>query len=212
MAPSCSSCCSSSSSSSSYSSGCSEYGAELPQKHDLKLQNVKISEKNSWSGFHVKKSEDDTCIISSWDVGGHDMVVFGRRMIAWRNYCPDAQQGLIFVVNGNDRDHIAEARPELHRMLNEDELRDAVLLVFANKQDLLNSMSVAEIIDKLGLLPLRRRCWRVYLCSAATGEGMYDGLDWLNKSLAYKVICIFTPKWHLSTNQDFPLSSIASIF
>ncbi|MGB1607556.1 MAG: ADP-ribosylation factor-like protein [Promethearchaeia archaeon] len=43
-------------------------------------------------------------------------------------------QGLIFVVDSNDRDRAAEARDELHRMLNEDELRDAVLLVFANKQ------------------------------------------------------------------------------
>ena len=42
--------------------------------------------------------------------------------------------GLIFVVDSNDRERVAEAREELSRMLNEDELRDAVLLVFANKQ------------------------------------------------------------------------------
>ena len=42
------------------------------------------------------------------------------------------------------------ARDELHRMLNEDELRDSVLLVFANKQDLPNAMSAAEMTDKLG--------------------------------------------------------------
>ena len=42
--------------------------------------------------------------------------------------------GLIFVVDSNDRERVAEARDELNRMLNEDELRDAVLLVFANKQ------------------------------------------------------------------------------
>ena len=42
--------------------------------------------------------------------------------------------GLIFVVDSNDRERITEAREELLRMLNEDELRDAVLLVFANKQ------------------------------------------------------------------------------
>ena len=45
-------------------------------------------------------------------------------------------QGIIFVVDSNDRDRIVEAREELQRMLNEDELRDALLLVFANKQDL----------------------------------------------------------------------------
>jgi len=45
--------------------------------------------------------------------------------------------GLIFVVDSNDRERVGEAREELMRMLAEDELRDAVLLVFANKQVLL---------------------------------------------------------------------------
>lgn len=42
--------------------------------------------------------------------------------------------GLIFVVDSNDRERCAEAAEELKRMLSEDELRDAVVLVFANKQ------------------------------------------------------------------------------
>ena len=41
--------------------------------------------------------------------------------------------------------------------LQEDELREAVLLVFANKQDLPNAMSTTEITDKLGLGQLRNR-------------------------------------------------------
>ena len=42
--------------------------------------------------------------------------------------------GLIFVVDSNDRERVSEAKEELSRMLAEDELKDAVLLVFANKQ------------------------------------------------------------------------------
>ncbi len=54
----------------------------------------------------------------------------------WRHYFQNTQ-GIIFVVDSNDRDRIApEARDELQRMLNEDELKNAMLLVFANKQDL----------------------------------------------------------------------------
>src|SRR3954452_2429049 len=53
----------------------------------------------------------------------------------WRHYFQNTQ-GIIFVVDSNDRDRVVEAREELQRMLNEDELRDAILLVFANKQDL----------------------------------------------------------------------------
>merc|ERR1712167_63900 len=66
----------------------------------------------------------------------------------WRHYYQNTQ-GVIFVVDSNDRDRVGEARDELHRMLNEDELREAVLLVFANKQDLPNAMNAAEITDKL---------------------------------------------------------------
>lgn len=65
-----------------------------------------------------------------WDVGGQDKI---RPL--WRHYFQNTQ-GIIFVVDSNDRDRIVEAREELQRMLNEDELRDANLLVFANKQDL----------------------------------------------------------------------------
>ena len=68
-------------------------------------------------------------------------------------------QGIIFVVDSNDRDRVVEAREELQRMLNEDELRDALLLVFANKQDLPNAMNAAEITDKLGLHNLKQRTW-----------------------------------------------------
>ena len=84
-------------------------------------------------------------------------------------------------------------------MLNEDELRDALLLVFANKQDLPNAMNAAEITDKLGLHSLRQRAWVRFLRtldSAATnslqyiqstcatsGDGLYEGLEWLSNSL-----------------------------
>lgn len=45
-------------------------------------------------------------------------------------------QGLIFVIDSNDRDRIDEARTELTRIIQDREMKDALLLVFANKQDL----------------------------------------------------------------------------
>lgn len=49
-------------------------------------------------------------------------------------------QGLIFVVDCADRDRIDEARTELHRIINDREMRDAIILIFANKQDLPEGM------------------------------------------------------------------------
>lgn len=101
----------------------------------------------------------------------------------WRHYFQNTQ-GLIFVVDSNDRDRVGEARDELHRMLNEDELRDAALLVFANKQDLPNAMNAAEITDRLGLHSLRQRHWYIQSACATSGEGLYEGLDWLSSNIA----------------------------
>ncbi|WP_411025636.1 ADP-ribosylation factor-like protein, partial [Salmonella sp. s55004] len=65
----------------------------------------------------------------------------------------------------------------------EDELRDAQLLVFANKQDLPNAMTAAEITDKLGLHQLRNRNWYIQATCATSGDGLYEGLDWLSNQL-----------------------------
>jgi signal recognition particle receptor subunit beta len=64
-------------------------------------------------------------------------------------------------------------------MLSEEELRDAVLVVFANKQDLPKAMPVNKLTEELGLTSLRSRTWHIQGCCATTGDGLYDGLDWL---------------------------------
>lgn len=126
-----------------------------------------------------------------WDVGGQDKI---RPL--WRHYFQNTQ-GLIFVVDSNDRERVNEAREELTRMLAEDELRDAVLLVFANKQDLPNAMNAAEITDKLGLHSLRHRNWYIQATCATSGDGLYEGLDWLSNQLK-------NAKWSIP---PFPLLS-----
>ena len=69
-------------------------------------------------------------------------------------------------------------------MLQEDELRDATLLVFANKQDLPNAMTASELTDKLGLQNLRNRKWYIQATCAVQGHGLYEGLDWLSNELS----------------------------
>ncbi len=128
-------------------------------------------------GFNVETVEYKNISFTVWDVGGQDKI---RPL--WRHYFQNTQ-GLIFVVDSNDRERIGEAREELNRMLAEDELRDAVLLILANKQDLPNAMSAAEINEKLGLHQLRNREWYIQATCATNGEGLYEGLDWLSSKL-----------------------------
>ncbi|KAK3382464.1 ADP-ribosylation factor family-domain-containing protein [Lasiosphaeria ovina] len=128
-------------------------------------------------GFNVETVEYKQIQFTVWDVGGQDKI---RPL--WRHYFQNTQ-GIIFVVDSNDRDRVVEAREELQRMLNEDELRDAALLVFANKQDLPNAMSPAEVTDKLGLTSLRQRAWFIQSTCATSGDGLYEGLEWLSNTV-----------------------------
>ena len=81
-------------------------------------------------GFNYETVEYKNVKFQVWDVGGQDKI-----RLLWRHYYTNTQ-GLIYVVDSNDRERIDENREELHKMLSEEELKDAVLLVFANKQDL----------------------------------------------------------------------------
>ena len=128
-------------------------------------------------GFNVETIDYRGKNFTVWDVGGCDKI---RPL--WRHYFQNTQV-LIFVVDSNDRDRFPTVREELHRMLNENELREAILLVFANKQDLPNALSAAEVTEGLELRQLRGRQWHVQACTATTGDGTYEGLDWIVEAL-----------------------------
>ena len=49
----------------------------------------------------------------------------------------------------------------------------------ANKQDLINSLSPAEIIAGLNLHAIRDRQWQIIGCSAKSGEGLNDGVEFI---------------------------------
>jgi len=111
-----------------------------------------------------------------WDVGGQDKI---RPL--WRHYYTGTQ-GLVFVVDSQDRERIDEAKQELHRILSDREMKDCLLLVFANKQDLpgggYHSVHLSPLIHlifgirfalKPCLLPRLLRSWAFTGCETAHG-------------------------------------------
>jgi len=131
-------------------------------------------------GFNVETVTYKLVSFTVWDVGGRDKI----RPLHRHYY--QGTNALIFVVDSNDRERIEDAHEELHKMMNEDELSDVALLVFANKQDLPNAMTVTEVTEKLGLHNLRNREWFIQSACAYAGDGLYEGLDWLSRTLSSK--------------------------
>ena len=103
----------------------------------------------------------------------------------WRCYYSNTD-AIIYVVDSMDRDRIGISKHELISMLEEDELKNAVLCVFANKQDLENCMTVSEVANALGLTSLKNRKYQIFKTSAIKGTGLNEAMDWLSSSLQQK--------------------------
>mmetsp|Transcript_103720 Transcript_103720/g.278684 ORF Transcript_103720/g.278684 Transcript_103720/m.278684 type:complete len:183 (-) Transcript_103720:277-825(-) len=129
-------------------------------------------------GFNVEVVEYKNINFTVWDIGGQDKI---RKL--WRHYYL-GMHGAIFVVDSSDQERVEDAREELSKMLAEEEMRDAAVLVLANKQDLPNAVKTSELAHKLGLHELRGREWFIQGACATSGEGIYEGLDWLSRTLS----------------------------
>ena len=135
-------------------------------------------------GFNVETVDYKKINFTMWDVGGQEKI---RPL--WKYYYQNAE-AVILVVDSNDSERLDwecgfkdNVKHELDRLMAEDELRDAALLVLANKQDLPYALSVEEITERLELKKLRNREWYVQGCCAVSGDGLYEGLDWLVDTL-----------------------------
>ncbi|RLN74644.1 hypothetical protein BBJ28_00020022 [Nothophytophthora sp. Chile5] len=128
-----------------------------------------------------------------------------------------ATDGLVWVVDSADRRRLDDCKRELTSLLTQEvgkrvggppqlvlyplansslhfdcclqKLAGATLLIFANKQDLPGALSSAEIADALGLRSAQfsTRHWSIVSCSAVTGEGLVDGVDWLVGDIASRI-------------------------
>lgn len=75
------------------------------------------------------------------------------------------------VIDSTDRDRLQIIREELNRILPHDDLTKAAILIYANKQDVKDCMSPAEISTKLDLTSIKDHQWHIQACCALTGDG-----------------------------------------
>lgn len=108
-----------------------------------------------------------------WDLGGQ-----ANLRPSWATYYRSTD-AVILVVDSTDRARMGILKSELFTLLEHEDLSSACLLVFANKQDLKDAMTVAELTEALSLHSIKRQDWHIQACTAMTGEGLYDGLGWI---------------------------------
>ncbi|KAG5446777.1 ADP-ribosylation factor protein 3 [Clonorchis sinensis] len=141
------------------------------------LASEDITQTTPTQGFNIKSVHSQGFKLNVWDIGG-------QRKIRpyWRNYFENTDV-LIYVIDSADRKRFEETGEELSELLAEDKLTGVPFIVFANKQDLLNAETADKISDGLGLLTIRDRPWQIQGCSALTGTGIKEGMEWVIKSV-----------------------------
>ena len=127
-------------------------------------------------GFNVEHVQYRNLHMTIWDVGGQDKI-----RVLWRHYF-SGTDALIWIVDSNDRDRLDEARHEIHKVLADADLEDPLVLVYANKTDLPTAADTSFVAEKLKLHSIRNK-WYIQPASAATGSGVYEGLEWLSQQM-----------------------------
>ncbi|XP_050510991.1 ADP-ribosylation factor-like protein 5A [Diabrotica virgifera virgifera] len=115
-----------------------------------------------------------------WDLGGQQSL-----RAAWSTYYTNTEF-VIVVVDSTDKERLSVIREELYKMLANEELSKAGVLVYANKQDVKGSMSASEISKELDLTSIKQQQWHIQSCCALTGAGLYPGLEWIVSRLKKK--------------------------
>ncbi|EUB60404.1 ADP-ribosylation factor-like protein 2 [Echinococcus granulosus] len=132
-------------------------------------------------GFSIHTLEYMGYRLNAWDVGGqHSLRSY------WRNYF-ETTDALIWVVDSSDRLRLDDCREELNKLLVEERLVGATLLVLANKQDLQGALKPAEIAEALNLRDITTHHWSIYGCSAVTGENLLNSVAWLIKDVSSRI-------------------------
>lgn len=128
-------------------------------------------------GFNVEQVTYKNLKFQVWDLGGQTSI-----RPYWRCYYSNTD-AIIYVVDSADKDRIGVSKHELVSMLEEEELKKAVLVVLANKQDIVGALSVAEVHQALGLDALKNRTFQIFKTSAVKGEGLEEAMEWLSNML-----------------------------
>ena len=130
-------------------------------------------------GSNVEEISYNNVKLQAWDLGGQE----STRSI-WNVYYVNTD-AIIYVIDTHDETY-DDSKTQFYKLLSNETLKNAVILIYANKQDLPGAKNVAEIIQIYELDTIKDHIWHIQPCSAQTGEGLITGMKWLSDQLVFR--------------------------
>uniref|UniRef100_A0A8C9GCB9 ADP-ribosylation factor-like protein 1 n=1 Tax=Piliocolobus tephrosceles TaxID=591936 RepID=A0A8C9GCB9_9PRIM len=128
-------------------------------------------------GFNVETVNYKNLKLQVWDLGGQSSI-----RPYWRCYYKNTN-AIIYVIDSSDNERLITTKNEINIILKDPELEGVILVVFANKQDVENCLSISQISKDLNLTSIRNRQWAIFSTSATKNLGITEALDWLVNNL-----------------------------
>lgn len=123
-------------------------------------------------GFFYETFEYNDCRLNLLEMAGNH-----KNSLKWYRMMKKCQ-AIIYVIDSSDTHLLDFAREKLFLHLQNNVAKDAILLVYANKQDIQNAMDAKEIIQKYNLDTVKQN-WHIQESNFLTGDGVFEGLDWI---------------------------------
>ena len=142
-------------------------------------------------GSNVEELTYNNVKFQAWDLGGQE----STRSV-WDVYYMNTD-AVVYVIDSQDEEYHEESKIQFHKLINHPTLKNATILIFANKQDLKDVKSVSQLIQEYELDKIKDHIWYVQPCSAQTGEGLVTGMKWLSDQLVF------------NSNNNFPVNPYA---
>ena len=141
-------------------------------------------------GSNVEEISYNNVKLQAWDLGGQE----STRSV-WDVYFVNTD-AIIYVIDTHETNY-EESKNQFYKLLENEALKNTVILIYANKQDLQGAKGVNEIMQIYEFDKIKDHIWHIQPCSAQTGEGLVTGMKWLSDQLVFK------------SNNNFPVNPYA---
>ena len=131
-------------------------------------------------GSNVEELTYNNVKFQAWDLGGQE----STRSV-WDVYYMNTD-AIVYVIDSIDDEYYEESKIQFHKMLSNPALKNATILIFANKQDLPGAKTVNKLIEDYGFDKIKSHIWHIQSCSALKGEGLVTGIKWLSEQLVFR--------------------------
>ena len=131
-------------------------------------------------GSNVEEINYNNVQFQAWDLGGQE----STRSV-WDVYYMNTD-AIVYVIDSQDEEYYEESKLQFHKLLRNSALKNATILIFANKQDLSEVKDVNRLIQDYELDKIKDHIWHIQPCSALKGEGLVEGIKWLSEQLVFR--------------------------